>query len=244
MSNNLKVAARTDVGCKRQNNEDSFGYDEHFGIYVVSDGVGGSAAGEIASYTAVRETVESYGRMKLAPGNQVLPMQDLLFHAIHIANSAVYTMSQAHLEMSGMGATMVAVCVDGRNAVVANVGDSRAYLLRNGFCAQITQDHSLAAAQGRLGLLDQAASALPIGNAITRAIGIGPEVEPDLFAAELLPGDRMLLATDGLMRHVNDQEIATLVQKAGADLAAGCNLLIQTTRDRGASDNVTCMLLG
>lgn len=235
------VAALSDVGCKRQNNEDSFGYDEATGIYVLSDGMGGSAAGEVASQLAVKEVVESYSRM--FTDGEALPAQDLLYHAVCAANATVHRMSTTHPEMAGMGATLVAVCLVGRNAIVANIGDSRAYLLRNGVCSQITQDHSLAAEQVRLGLLTAEAAAAPgVNTAITRAIGMAQSVEPDLFAAELLSGDKVLLATDGLMRHVSDPEIAALVDEGG-DVATGCRLLIDITRERGARDNVTCLLI-
>ena len=237
----LKVAALSDVGCKRKNNEDSFGLDEELALYVVSDGMGGSAAGEVASHTCVKETLESYRSMRLADPS--LPANDALYHAVRKANRAVYEMAAGNPALRGMGATLVAVCFAGRSAVVANVGDSRAYLLRGETCTQITQDHSLAEEQVRLGLMtaEQAARS-PIATTITRAMGVGPEVEADLFAAELLSGDRLLLASDGLMRHLSDSEIAHTVWAAG-EPERGCQDLIETTKQRGAGDNVTCLLI-
>ena len=168
---------------------------------------------------------------------------DALYHAVRRANAAVYTHACSDPELAGMGATLVAVCFEGRSATVANVGDSRAYLLRAGACSQITQAHSLIEEQVRLGLMTpEAAAASSIATTITRAMGVGPEVEPDIFAAELLPSDRLLLTTDGLIRHVTDSEIAELVALA-KDLSESCSRLIERTKERGATDNVTCLLV-
>lgn len=241
MSEVLRMAALSDVGCRRKNNEDSFGYDEATQIYVVSDGMGGSAAGEVASHTCVKETVETFRTMRML--DPTITAYDALYHSVLKANAAVYALSRSEPGMSGMGATLVAVCFDERSAAVINVGDSRAYLLRGGECTQITQDHSLAEEQVRLGLMtaEQAAKS-PIATTITRAMGIGPEVEPDLYGAELGPGDILLLASDGLMRHVSDAEIAALVA-AGVEPELGCKLLVEKTKERGAHDNVTCLLV-
>lgn len=236
-----RTAGRSDIGCRRTNNEDSFGLDETLGVYVVSDGMGGSAAGEVASHLCVAETLASYGRMRAT--NPTLPAQDALYHAVREAHAVVYQRSRNETALAGMGATLVAVCFQGRSAMVANVGDSRAYLLRGNSCMQITQDHSLVEEQVRLGLMtpEQAATS-PMATTITRAMGVGEEVVPDLFAAELLPEDRLLLATDGLMRHVPDAEIAAIVS-ANPDVDLACAALIARTRERGALDNVTCLLL-
>ncbi len=237
----LKAAALSDIGCKRTNNEDSFGYDEALGVYVVSDGMGGSAAGEVASYLCVTETLASYARLRAA--NPQMAAYDLLYHSVQQAHDAVYRRASEEPGMRGMGATLVAVCFAGRSAVVANVGDSRAYLVRGGICTQITKDHSLAEEQVRHGLMTaEQAAASPIATTITRAMGVGAQVEADLFAAEMTPGDRLLLATDGLMRHVSDDEIASLVTEA-SDPEQGCASLVEITRKRGAGDNVTCLLL-
>jgi serine/threonine protein phosphatase PrpC len=241
MMSHMKTAALSDIGCKRTNNEDSFGYDESLNVYVVSDGMGGSAAGEIASYLCVTETLACYGRLQAA--NPSMAAYDLLYHSVRQAHEAVSRRASEEPALRGMGATLVAVCFAGRSAVVANVGDSRAYLFRGGIGTQITQDHSLAEEQVRLGLMtSEEAANSPIATTITRAMGVGAQLEPDLFAAEMVPGDRLLLATDGLMRHLSDAEIASLVTEA-RDPEQGCASLIHLTRERGAGDNVTCLLV-
>ena len=243
MSHGVRVAALSDIGCTRRNNEDAFGYDEAAQVYVVSDGMGGSAAGEVASQTAVTEAVHSFARMRSISQSAAMPAQDLLYHSVRRANAVVHALGQRHPEWSGLGATLVAASIQGSVAVIANVGDSRAYLLRDGECLQITEDHSVVAEQVRMGLLSaERAATHPQSTVITRAVGVLPEIEPDLFAAELLPGDRLLLATDGLMRHVSDMEIAMLGGRC-PDLQTACTGLVELAKRRGAKDNVTCLLL-
>ena len=182
--------------------------------------------------------------MAEAEAAEPISMADALYHAVSSANAAVYARSEADPTVRGMGATMVAIAIDGPHAVIANVGDSRAYLLRSGTATQITLDHSLVAEQVRAGVLTpEDAARSPLQSTITRALGTRATVEADLFAAELAPGDRILLASDGLMRHVSDEEIATLAAPP-ATLEAACTALIELTRARGAADNVTCLLVG
>ncbi len=264
MRHKISVAALSDIGCKRRNNEDNFGYDQAAGIYVVSDGMGGSAAGEVASRVAVGATMSHYNRMRQQRATwesqregqpeigrelqrnvqRAAPFsaQDLLYFAIAQANDAVFVMSRRDPRLTGMGATLVAVCFDGANAAIANLGDSRAYLLRGRNCYQITEDHSLVAEQMRQGVLAADPRDRPGLNVITKAIGTQPSVDPDLFEVEMTAGDRLLLATDGLMKHMTDPEIAEMISTAGS-IDAACALLINTVKARGALDNVTCLLL-
>ena len=234
----IQVAALSDVGCKRTNNEDSFGFDVDTGIYVVSDGMGGSAAGEIASHVAVEATLSSFKRMLGDAGIHQQPMQHTLYYAMLHANTAVYQQACANAQYAGMGATLVALCIHGYDAVIANIGDSRAYLLRSSQASAITVDHSLGAEQVRNGypLPDHD----PSFNIITRAVGIGPDVTPDLFAARLQPGDCVLLASDGLMKHLDDASIARIAHNAPT-VEEMCSRLIESVKALGATDNVTCL---
>ncbi|HEY0784961.1 MAG TPA: Stp1/IreP family PP2C-type Ser/Thr phosphatase [Acidobacteriaceae bacterium] len=243
MGERMVVAAQTDVGCRRQNNEDSFAYDLSAGIFAVSDGMGGSAGGEIASQLAVEQLIASYRLLREAQGEHIPSFAEALYHAVGSANAAVHARAQADAELRGMGATLVAMALEGNKAVIANVGDSRAYLLREGSSTQITADHSFVAEQVRAGLLtEEAAIHSPLRSTITRAVGIAPTVEADLFAAELAPGDRILLVSDGLTRYVADHEMAEV---AGPSVSPdqACAALVELTRSRGAADNVTCLLL-
>jgi serine/threonine protein phosphatase PrpC len=235
----LDVAALTDIGCKRTNNEDSFGYDLESRLFVVCDGMGGSNAGETASATAVKECVEYFGREDIA----ALAREERLYRSILHANRVVHRMAQESEEFHGMGTTLVSACLDDRRMIVGNVGDSRAYFLRGGVCAQITNDHSFVAEQVRLGSMNpEEAGASPFQSLITRAVGAADTVEPDIFTGNLEPGDIILLTSDGLTRYADAKSIAALIM-AGGNLAGACSALIDEAKRQGAVDNVTCLLV-
>ena len=241
----LDFAAATDIGCKRTNNEDSFGYDAEQHLYVVCDGMGGNAAGEVASGMAVRTLIETFGYLgqNLGSGSPMAIIENRLLTAIFEANRVVREAGTENPELHAMGTTLVCVCLDGNRAVVGNVGDSRAYLLRNGTCQQITLDHSLLDEEIRSGnMTPEMAAASNLQSVITRAIGVADQVEPDLFAANLQPNDFLLLASDGLTRYVKPEEIAQATS-TGSELAAICNALIEHAKERGGADNITCILL-
>lgn len=235
----LEVAALTDVGCKRTNNEDNLGYDLASQLFVVCDGMGGMAAGEVASSTAVGTLLRAFGESTASSAT----IEERLYSAITQANHEVCALSSANEEMRGMGTTLVSACLDGRKIVIGNVGDSRAYFLRDGGCVQITLDHSYLAEQVRNGVMTaDDAGASPLQSLITRAIGTAETVEPDLFSAALEPGDMVLLTTDGLTRYADSELIGQLVL-AHPDLQQACQALINTAKEQGAVDNVTCLLL-
>jgi serine/threonine protein phosphatase PrpC len=170
-------------------------------------------------------------------------IENRLMASIFEANRVVREAGTENPELHSMGTTLVCVCVDGNRALVGNVGDSRAYLLRNGTCQQITQDHSLLDEEVRNGnMAPEMAAASNLQSVITRAIGVADQVEPDLFAANLQPNDLLLLASDGLTRYVNPGEIAQAAS-TGSELAAICNALIEHAKERGGADNITCILL-
>lgn len=235
----FEVAAVSDVGCRRANNEDSFGYDLAQQLFVVCDGMGGMAAGEVASRAAVEQLLSCYGEL----GSLEMAAEKRLHLAIVSANRAVWTAAQSHEHLRGMGTTLVAVCAGGDRIVIGNVGDSRAYFLRDGSCIQITQDHSSAAEQECDENPDDAS---PRNNGlrqfITRAIGAAATVQPDLFSAHVQMGDLILLATDGLSRYVDSDEIGRQVS-GEKSLADSCRDLIRIATEQGAEDNVTCLLL-
>jgi len=234
----LEVAALTDLGCKRTNNEDSFGYDVANGIFVVCDGMGGMNAGEMASGTAVKEIVEEFARQ-----DPVETAEERLNRSILYANAQVFHMAQTHAEYRGMGTTLVSACVDGRRIVIGHVGDSRAYFMRGGVCAQLTNDHSFVAEQLRKGSMNQEeASASPLQSLITRAIGIGEVVEAEIVAGQVEHGDILLLTTDGLTRYADSKVIAQVILGSGS-LTDACQALINVAKSQGAVDNVTCLLV-
>jgi len=237
-------AALTDIGCKRKNNEDSFGYDAEQQIFAVCDGMGGNAAGEIASSMAVRCLIETYAASKYESGRTVAePVENRLMNAIAEANRTVREAANNDPELYRMGTTLVCICFDGERAVIGNVGDSRAYLVRSGLCSQITKDHSYLEEQIQMGIITpEKAAASNMQSVITRAIGAADEVEPDFFAARLDPGDIVLLASDGLTRYASPEQIAEAVAN-NLNLESAGRALIEHAKQCGGVDNITCILL-
>ena len=235
---NVDVAALSDIGQQRSNNEDSFGYDLESNFFVVCDGMGGLAAGEVASRTAVECAVRTYKELC----NFEIDPEVRLSSAISSANEAVWSMAQQDHKLRGMGTTLVAACVLGRSLFIGNIGDSRAYFLRDSDCVQITEDHSYVAEQRRRGNRDYI-HGLPahLRQLITRAVGIGALVKPDLFTINLQPGDTVLLTTDGLTRYTDAAKIAQYVDQQ-LDLEETCRRLIAIAYGGGAEDNVTCLI--
>ena len=241
----LEFAAITDIGCRRSNNEDSFGYDAEQNIYVVCDGMGGNAGGEVASALAVRTLIESFGSTAaVEPGNaDPIPIEIRLAQAIYEANRVVREASFENPELDSMGTTLVCACLDGNRIVIGNVGDSRAYLIRSGECSQITQDHSFLDEEVRKGnMTPEMAAASNLQSVITRAIGVAETVEPDLFAAILQPDDMLLLTSDGLTRYAHTEVISQAAANE-TDLTRICSSLIEFAKQRGGVDNITCVLL-
>jgi len=237
----VDVAAISEVGKSRGNNEDCFGYDLEAGIYLVCDGMGGQAAGEVASRVAVDQMLSHYRDLRMTGATA----EESFRQAIYRTNQAVWTMSKQHCELLGMGTTMVAACVDGNNILIGNVGDSRAYLVRDGVCRQVTQDHSFAA-EGtwqRSAASDtserKTVAMLPAW--ITRAVGVSLSVQPDLFQAELTEEDTVLLVSDGLTRYATPDAIAEAVRQTRS-LPEACRQLVNIAELGGAEDNVTCLL--
>lgn len=233
------VAGLSDVGCQRTNNEDSFGYDAAAQIFVVCDGMGGMAAGELASSTAVSELLDVF----MQQAESASSAEERLYSSILHAHEKVRALAQQDESLEGMGTTLVAACIDDRNLVVGNVGDSRAYFLRNGSCVQVTHDHSYVAEQVRIGAMnEEQAGASPLKSLITRAIGQMDPVQPDIFTAMIEPGDILLLTTDGLTRYADAEKIAELIL-GSASLEQACQALIDAAKQQGAVDNVTCLLV-
>ena len=247
----IQAAGRTDVGVVRKNNEDNFGYDIAAGIFVVCDGMGGHAAGETASRIAVSSVLEQFGKRRHNDGAEVLgrSIQDVsqrannLANAIHLANQAIRDTSSQNPQLSGMGSTIVAVLSEGNRFSIGHVGDSRAYLVRQGAIHQLTTDHSLVMEQVRRGLITmEEAEHSKVQNVIMRALGVEESVEPDLEDHEFLPGDVLLLCSDGLSRYVMENSITEVIGRVG-DLDTACDELIALAKAGGSDDNITCLLL-
>ena len=244
----VRVAGRTDVGCVRANNEDNFGYDSRYGIFVVCDGMGGQAAGEVASKMGVDILLDYFRKLGLpakdtAASTQAASGAKSLASAIQIANRTIFQAGQEQNGHGGMGSTIVAALVRGNSLAIGHVGDSRIYLIRQGTIQQLTQDHSLVMEQVRRGYITlEQAQKSEMQNIILRALGSEESVEADVEELVTLPGDLLLMTSDGLTRHVNDEEILATVRES-PDLEQVCNELVETAKQRGGDDNITCLLV-
>ncbi len=228
------------MGCVRTNNEDNFAYDPANSLYVVCDGMGGMAAGEVASSIACNTVIDVYSAQPAET-----PALTRLSLAIRSANHAVRQSSAQNPEQHGMGTTLVAAVMDGSKLIIGNVGDSRAYLMQNGSCMQVTVDHSYINELVRNGTVKvediHSVNLKGLESVITRAIGAADEVDPDFFAIDLRENDTVMLSSDGLTRYVDSSRLATLIDPA--DLDASCQRLIQAAKDGGGADNITVLLL-
>jgi len=248
MSYVIQAAGMTDIGLVRKNNEDNFGYDLRQGIFVVCDGMGGQQAGELASKIAV-DTILGYYRdahdASQAGGLQfegVSQRAATLAGAIQLANQAIHEAGARDISVAGMGSTIVAVAVEGNLFSIANVGDSRIYLIRKNEVAQLTQDHSLVMEQVRRGLMTlEEAENSRMQNVIVRALGTDETVEPDLADHEFTSEDVLLLCSDGLSRYVKDEKMAEAVNQESLDQA--CTDLIEAAKVGGSDDNISCLLI-
>jgi serine/threonine protein phosphatase PrpC len=248
----IEVAGKTDVGCVRVTNEDNFGYDVDRGLFVVCDGMGGHASGEVASKLAVdsllryvrqqpHNTARSEGESATAAALSERAL--ILEEAIQWANRTICEAAREDEQHAGMGSTIVCVLIDQDLFSVAHVGDSRVYLIRDDSIQQLTQDHSVVAQQTRLGLISpEEAKASHIQNVITQALGSENAIAPDVDDLVAISDDVLLLATDGLTGAVGDQEIMRTVNSA-VSLGEACEALIKSAKSAGGRDNITCVLI-
>ena len=246
MAPRYRSAARTDVGMKREHNEDSYLVNEDLGLYVVCDGMGGHAGGETASRLAVQTIEREMMSARLRKDDPFsstaalpeTPLAAALREAVEGACAAVFRTSRANPELAGMGTTCISLLINDAKAIVGHVGDSRAYLVRDGEVHQLSDDHSLVNEQVRAGLLSaDEAKHSRLKNIITRSVGFEEDVLVDVLGVETLPGDRFLLCSDGLANLVENDEIRDyLIQN---DLDEVPRKLIQLANERGGDDNIT-----
>ena len=235
----------SDQGCVRKQNQDAYqieNLDRNTQLCVVCDGMGGAKSGNIASSLAVEVFVQEVKRSWTA-GMKQPEIEQMLRSAVKLANFTVYDQSMQFEDFDGMGTTLVAALVRGRQATVTNVGDSRAYLAGRSGIRQITRDHSLVQMMVERGeLTPEMARNYPGKNLITRAIGTEPMVMCDIFHLELEKGDCLLLCSDGLSNMMDDQEILFEVVH-GVNKQYCCQRLLDIAKNRGAPDNVTSILI-
>jgi protein phosphatase len=248
----LAAASKTDVGRKREGNEDNHFLAPELNLFAVCDGMGGHAAGEVASRLAVdtiRESMRKYlSGESVDPVVQAVPRlspkSNFLINSIQLANQAIYQAAQQRREYAGMGTTVVAALGLGDTIALAHVGDSRIYRIRDNQIVQVSRDHSLVQMQVEKGILTpEEAAVSQYRHMITRALGLRETVEVDLEEHPVLAGDILLLCSDGLSDLVEDEEMLAVVKEAGDDLEKACQLLVDRANFKGGDDNITALLV-
>lgn len=245
----IEVFGMTDVGCKREKNEDSFLINTDHNLYVVADGMGGHLGGEIASKMAVSAIEDVVSDMmsdpdvtlqsefEIRPGDH----KGYLRYAISVASNRIFEKAMRDPTLHGMGTTVVAVIFNKSIAYIANVGDSRCYLLRDKNLIQITEDHSLVGEQIKAGIIKASeAKNHKLKNIITRSVGFQDTVDIDISCLDVKVGDKYLFCTDGLTNMVNNDELAKVMNENPPREA--CAKLIESANAHGGEDNITLII--
>lgn len=239
----MKFYAITDIGRKRELNEDYiYTSGQPIGalpnLFIVADGMGGHKAGDYASMHTVDRFVEVIRELGEEHG-----VQDAINEAVTAANAYIYQRSRENSNLSGMGTTLVLASCIGNEAIVANIGDSRLYLVNDDGMTQITRDHSLVEEMVTLGGIDrEMARNHPDKNIITRAVGVKEKVAADFFEVDLTKGDKLLLCSDGLTNMLRDEEIYQIIQN-NKELEQAAKALVDAANENGGRDNIAVVLV-
>lgn len=239
----MKFYAITDIGRKRELNEDYiYTSGQPIGalpnLFIVADGMGGHKAGDYASMHTVDRFVEVIRELGEEHG-----VQDAINEAVTAANAYIYQRSRENSNLSGMGTTLVLASCIGNEAIVANIGDSRLYLVNDDAMTQITRDHSLVEEMVTLGGIDrEMARNHPDKNIITRAVGVKEKVAADFFEVDLTKGDKLLLCSDGLTNMLRDEEIYQIIQN-NKELEQAAKTLVDAANENGGRDNIAVVLV-
>jgi len=247
----IRYAAKTDVGMKRTHNEDYFSLIEDEQLFIVADGMGGHASGEVASKMAAETISEFYQRTKDEEATWPFKMdrslsyiENRLVCSIKLANLRIFETSCRDIRYKGMGTTIVAVLVCGDKAYVGHVGDSRCYRTRNGGIEQLTRDHSLLEdyKEAKPDMTEEEERNFPHKNVITRALGMRETVQVDIRGHQIEDGDTYVLCSDGLSGMVTDDQVNDIVGKASS-LERAVAELVDSANRAGGTDNITTLLL-
>jgi serine/threonine protein phosphatase PrpC len=245
----VKSAGLTDVGLKREGNEDSFSIDERLNLYIVADGMGGHLAGEVASRTAVDLINKSYRKWKSSetseeaifgwPDASLSRNGNYILGGIQLANKVIHEMATYHKEYKGMGTTIAVLAIIPGLVISANAGDSPIYMIRNGRIEKISKDHNFVAEQVEMGLMtEEEAAESPMKHVLTKNLGSYEDLDPDIFEIEPANNDRFILCSDGLTDLVTDDEILQMVE-GEKEPEVLCRNFIDLALKRGGHDNTT-----
>lgn len=239
------ICACSDVGKIRDINQDAYYYieDDKLPIFIVADGMGGHKAGEVASNLAISTIIRHYESSKEKILNKEMFIPQFLNESVELANDNLIEEASGDDELKGMGTTVTMCLILDNEVYIGHVGDSRAYLLRNGELSQITQDHSLVGELLRIGSItkDEAVNH-PKKNIITRALGSNPKINVDVFNRELQNEDKIILCTDGLTNMVTEEKILEILLSSEIPSAV-CSTLVNISNEAGGIDNTTIMII-
>jgi protein phosphatase len=237
----MKVAYKSDVGKKRENNEDRILVDEDRGIFLLADGMGGHKAGEVASRLAVEE---AYACLKdrIDQTNDEKGTSKLLIEALFNAHDAIKEKAKADLNLMGMGTTLVEMILKAEKAHICHVGDSRVYLLREG-AKQLTKDQTVGDYLVEHNIMRREEVPPQKWHTLTQAVGVSENIVPELKHVEIKPGDLLLLCSDGLTDMLSDEEIEKIIQKHRDDMDAGVEALVKGANNKGGKDNISVILV-
>jgi protein phosphatase len=251
LSQALEIASHTDPGMVRSHNEDSVASIAEKGLVVLADGMGGYNAGEVASgmattvlTTELRQLLERHAPHEVDSRSGKKAAQKMLQEQVAKANTSIYQASKSQPQYAGMGTTLVVALFYDNKMMVAHIGDSRVYRMRGDEFGQVTKDHSLLQEQIDAGVLTKEQAKYSSNkNLVTRALGIDPEVEPEIREYDTQPGDIYLLCSDGLSDMVSDEDIGMALQALGANLELAAQQLVQMANDNGGRDNISVILI-
>jgi protein phosphatase len=247
----IRYAAKTDVGMKRTHNEDYFSLIEQDQLFLVADGMGGHASGEVASKMAAETMQEFFTRSQdddvtwpYKMDRQLSFVENRLVVGVKMANQRIYEAALKDLRLKGMGTTIVGGQIVGDKLYIAHVGDSRCYRIRDGKIQQMTRDHSLLEdyKDAKPGMSEEEQRKFPHKNVITRALGMRDTVQVDLHAQDIVPGDTYVFCSDGLSGMIDDDAILKIVL-ANPDLEVSVSALVEAANQAGGTDNVTVLAL-
>jgi protein phosphatase len=247
----IRYAAKTDVGMKRTHNEDYFSLLEEDHLFLVADGMGGHASGEVASKMATESIQEFFARTKddeitwpYKLDRQLSYVENRLVVGVKLANQRIFEAALKDLRLKGMGTTIVGGQIVGDKLYIAHVGDSRCYRLRGGAIQQMTRDHSLLEdyKDAKPGMSDEEQRKFPHKNVITRALGMRETVQVDVHVQDIKDGDVYVFCSDGLSGMIEDETIASVL-KATPDLEQAVSQLVEAANQAGGTDNVTVLAL-
>ncbi len=239
----MKVGYKSDVGKSREHNEDSLFVDETLGLFIVADGMGGHQGGEVASQMAV-EAVSEFLKSRIPFSRDKEVVYKLIMDALYTANEKISKKAKSDVNLKGMGTTIVLALSCDKDLYIANVGDSRAYLIQKESIKQLTEDHTVVMQMVKAGMLTaEKAKTHHLRHTLSQALGTSDYLIPDIASFNWKKGDYFLLCSDGLTDMLDEEEILSTVFKNKRKPEKGCEMLIELANKKGGNDNITVILL-